>query len=152
MQSFLLYPWLENCLKLGERVPEDLYVLKFQDIGSDEFSCKISPESSEARVSDDESLNHKRIKASYEDSKIGEGASKEENTAVKRDSDNLENQDSASHGGIEGSPTAKGHGQDSNVQSDLHVSSLGPDASGAPNKEVLTIEFLVIYLIQDVDV
>ncbi|RRT77467.1 hypothetical protein B296_00028530 [Ensete ventricosum] len=98
--SLLHYQWLENCLRLGEKIAEDPYVLKFQGVnGSDRQSGKISPEPSEARYPDDELPSHKRIKDSP---KVVEGSSMEENRAKKADSTRSENQHSGIHGQVEG--------------------------------------------------
>ncbi|RZS07007.1 hypothetical protein BHM03_00037770 [Ensete ventricosum] len=100
LQSLLHYQWLENCLRLGEKIAEDPYVLKFQGVnGSDKQSGKISPEPSEARYPDDELPSHKRIKDSP---KVVEGSSMEENRAKKADSTRSENQHSGIHGQVEG--------------------------------------------------
>ncbi|KAJ8500363.1 hypothetical protein OPV22_010915 [Ensete ventricosum] len=122
--SLLHYQWLENCLRLGEKIAEDPYVLKFQGVnGSDKQSGKISPEPSEARYPDDELPSHKRIKDSP---KVVEGSSMEENRAKKADSTRSENQHSGIHGQVEG-PSMSGDS--------LQDTKRGTDASGAPTKK-----------------
>ncbi|CAL9172022.1 unnamed protein product [Musa hybrid cultivar] len=122
--SLLHYQWLENCLRLGEKIAEDPYVLKFQGVNrSDKHSGKISPEPSEARYPDDELSSHKRIKVS---SKVVEGSSMEENRAKKADSTRSENQHSGIHGQVEGPSTSNDSLQDT---------KLGTDASGAPTNK-----------------
>ncbi|WOL12144.1 DNA polymerase lambda isoform X1 [Canna indica] len=126
--SLLHYEWLENCLKLGEKIAEDPYMLKLEGVnGSDKSSVKISLEPSEARYSGDELLSHKRIKVSCQDSQVVEGTRKEAvNNSEQRDSATSENRDSGINGDLEKPSGGKGCIDNSSIHSD---SELGNDVS-----------------------
>lgn len=79
MQNLLYYQWLENCLKSGEKVPEDSYTLNFEEVNkSDENSGKECSESAKVRHGDDGPSYSKRLKISSEESKAAAPASKED--------------------------------------------------------------------------
>ncbi|XP_004516776.1 DNA polymerase lambda isoform X1 [Cicer arietinum] len=69
----LLYQWLEDSLKSGEKLSENLYVLKLdpQDESINEPDKSLDPEPTDANVSSElQKLNNKKIKSSSDDTKI----------------------------------------------------------------------------------
>lgn len=70
MQSLLLYQWLEDSLKSGEKESEDLYVLKLdpQGEGINELDTSLDPEPIDGSLSSEpQQLQNKKIKSSSED-------------------------------------------------------------------------------------
>ncbi|XP_074584839.1 DNA polymerase lambda [Curcuma longa] len=130
----LRYQWLENCLKLGEKIAEEPYVMKCERGGSAKRSCMISPEPSAARHSDDESLSHKRCTVSFKKPKVGEGTSKkEEDLADQGDSVKTENEVSDIPG-VDGLLVGMGASHSSSFHNDTK-SDFDPDDSGTPEKK-----------------
>ncbi|KEH22317.1 putative DNA-directed DNA polymerase [Medicago truncatula] len=71
--SLLLYQWLEDSLKSGEKESEDLYVLKLdpQGEGINELDTSLDPEPIDGSLSSEpQQLQNKKIKSSSEDAEI----------------------------------------------------------------------------------
>ncbi|KAJ1389903.1 DNA-directed DNA-polymerase X [Sesbania bispinosa] len=67
----LLYQWLEDSLKSGEKLSEDTYVLKLDSQGEDIPDKSLVPEpTNESISSDPQKLQNKKIKPSSEDMEI----------------------------------------------------------------------------------
>ncbi|XP_042376156.1 DNA polymerase lambda-like isoform X3 [Zingiber officinale] len=139
----LCYQWLENCLKLGEKIAEEPYVMTFERGGSAKRSCIISPEPSETRHSDDESLSHKRCTVSFKKPKCGEGTSKKEkDLAEQGDSGKTKYEASGIHG-VDGLLVGMGASHSSSFHNDTQ-SDFDTDDSGTPeNKELMTKKIIV---------
>lgn len=79
LQSVLIYQWLEDSLRLGEKVSEDLYSLKVDPEGDNRPDKSLVPEEANRNTSGyEEPLNSKKIKPSPEDSKKTNAESKED--------------------------------------------------------------------------
>ncbi|TKY46267.1 DNA polymerase lambda [Spatholobus suberectus] len=65
----LLYQWLEDCLKSGEILSEDMYVLNLDPQGEPEKSLDPEP-TNRSTSSNPQQLHNKKIKLSTEDTKI----------------------------------------------------------------------------------
>lgn len=71
MQRVLLYEWLEDCLKSGELLSEDSYVLKFDPQGEQVPEKSLDPgPTNQSTSSDSQQLHNKKSKLSTEDTKI----------------------------------------------------------------------------------
>jgi len=75
LQRVLLYQWLEDSLRLGEKVSEDSYSLKVDPEGDNR---PVPKEANENTSGYEEPLNSKKIKPSPEDSKKTNAESKED--------------------------------------------------------------------------
>lgn len=97
--NLLLYQWLENCLKSGERLSEDQYILKLQ---LEEVNNPGGHETgrhnklAHSRHSGDESLRHKRTSISSDGSRA-EGRVDDEKTSELGEYDGPEDQDTSMH-------------------------------------------------------
>ena len=70
LQSVLLYQWLEDSLRLGEKVSEDLYNLKVDREGDNNPDKSLVPKEANVNISSDEEPSHsKKIRSFPEDSK-----------------------------------------------------------------------------------
>lgn len=79
LQRALLYQWLEDSLRLGEKVSEDLYNIK-EDREGDNIPDKslVPKEANKNTTSDEEPSHSKKIRSSPEDSKNINAESKED--------------------------------------------------------------------------
>ncbi|KAJ7953677.1 DNA polymerase lambda [Quillaja saponaria] len=69
--KILLYQWLEDSLKSGEKVSEDMYVLKVDPQGGNTPDKSLISKPANRNISsDDEPLHCKKMRSSSEDSKI----------------------------------------------------------------------------------
>ena len=79
LQRALLYQWLEDSLRLGEKVSEDLYNIKVDREGDNIPDKSLVPkEANKNTTSDEEPSYSKKIRSSPEDSKNINAESKED--------------------------------------------------------------------------
>lgn len=96
-QSVLLYQWLEESLKLGEKVSEELYSLKTEAEGDNESPKSIDRvrNKSEGSQSDDnESPRDKKARHSPEHASVSPAVSNESHGVKTRDGTNNSGGDS----------------------------------------------------------
>ncbi|XP_057448411.1 DNA polymerase lambda isoform X2 [Lotus japonicus] len=71
LQRVLLYQWLEDSLKSGEKLPEDMYVLKLDTQDQVIPDKSVDPEPTDRSISSDpQRLQSKKMKSSSEDTQI----------------------------------------------------------------------------------
>ncbi|KAL0004102.1 hypothetical protein SO802_011663 [Lithocarpus litseifolius] len=79
LQRALLYRWLEDSLRLGEKVSEDLYNIKVDREGDNIPDKSLVPKEANKNTTSDEEPSHsKKIRSSPEDSKYINAESKED--------------------------------------------------------------------------
>ena len=125
---------MENCLKSGEKVPEDPYTLNFEEINkSDENSGKECSESAEVMHCDDGPSCSKRLKISSEESKAADPAGKEDHQLMGEQGElTSDHQYMRMHVGDEALTTEKGpkpHVINHNSCEVVHPSTNAPDAT-----------------------
>ncbi|XP_061376565.1 DNA polymerase lambda [Gastrolobium bilobum] len=70
-ERILLYQWLEDCLKSGEKLSEDMYVLNLDPLDEDVPDKSVDPEQTNGNISSDpQQLQNKNIKSPSEDTNI----------------------------------------------------------------------------------
>jgi DNA polymerase lambda len=83
LQSVLIYQWLEDSLRLGEKVSEDLYSLKVDPEGGNRPDKSSVPKKADGNNSGyEEPLNSKKIKPSPEDSEKTNAEESKEDTKI----------------------------------------------------------------------
>lgn len=71
LQRVLLYQWLEDSLKSGEKQSEDMYILKVDPPDDNTPDKSLGPKPVEGSISgDDKGFQNKKIKSSAEDAAI----------------------------------------------------------------------------------
>ncbi|KAL4639199.1 hypothetical protein ACB092_03G200200 [Castanea dentata] len=124
----LLYQWLEDSLRLGEKVSEDLYNIKVDREGDNIPDKSLVPKEANKNTTSDEEPSHsKKIRSSPEDSKNINAESKED---VKSSA-------------LYDAPSTPGSSEDSpSTLSPVNTSPLTPDPS---NKDVDTMQTSLPY-------
>ncbi|XP_030961279.1 DNA polymerase lambda isoform X1 [Quercus lobata] len=124
----LLYQWLEDSLRLGEKVSEDLYYIKVDREGDNIPDKSLVPKEANKNTTSDEEPSHsKKIRSSPEDSKNVNAESKED----------------AKSSALYDAPSTPGSYEDSpSTLSPVNTSPLTPDPS---NKDVDTMQTSLPY-------
>ncbi|KAM3754292.1 hypothetical protein ACB098_03G154700 [Castanea mollissima] len=124
----LLYQWLEDSLRLGEKVSEDLYNIKVDRDGDNIPDKSLGPKEANKNTTSDEEPSHsKKIRSSPEDSKNINAESKEDVKSCA----------------LYDAPSTPGSSEDSpSTLSPVNTSPLTPDPS---NKDVDTIQTSLPY-------
>ncbi|ONK62816.1 uncharacterized protein A4U43_C07F8430 [Asparagus officinalis] len=96
--KLVLYQWLENCLKSGEKLSEEQYTLNLEVNNTEEQERVRNHKPTNPRYSGDELLRHKRTKVPSEDSRE-KGRIDDEKRAglVPGGSDKPDNQEASKH-------------------------------------------------------
>ncbi|XP_023877888.1 DNA polymerase lambda isoform X2 [Quercus suber] len=124
----LLYQWLEDSLRLGEKVSEDLYNIKVDQEGDNIPDKSLVPKEANKNTTSDEEPSHsKKIRSSPEDSK----------------NINAESKEDAKSSALYDAPSTLGSSEDSPSNlSPVNTSPLTPDPS---NKDVDTLQTSLPY-------
>ncbi|KAL0004110.1 hypothetical protein SO802_011671 [Lithocarpus litseifolius] len=124
----LLYQWLEDSLRLGEKVSEDLYNIKVDREGDNIPDKYLVPKEANKNTTSDEEPSHsKKIRSSPEDSK----------------NINAESKEDAKSSALYDTPSTPGSSEDSpSTLSPVNTSPLTPDPS---NKDVDTLQTSLPY-------
>ncbi|XP_062159840.1 DNA polymerase lambda isoform X2 [Alnus glutinosa] len=124
----LLYQWLEDSLRLGEKVSEDSYSLKVDPEGDNRPDKSLVPKEANENTSGyEEPLNSKKIKPSPEDSKKTNAESKED----------------AKSNALYGEPSILG-GSDESPQS-ISPANTCPNSPDALNKDIGALQASLLY-------
>ena len=100
LQNVLQYQWLEDCLRLGEKISEDSYNLKFDSEEQDrpgKTSANFPLPSKSNNSCDDESPLHKKMKSSQRKNINVESRENKRNSTAHETSDTVQGSEKPFH-------------------------------------------------------